>query len=306
MEESVYFQANRLILEPGHKVVVDCFSRIPGYRLVLRPARKRLFVAEPQIPSLQVELNKPAFAALVARDDPEARPVVVFETDHISPGIRELYRKADIPFVEADRAGGRGMFSFERPGFAAKLKFDDRGEDRAVDAILRWSETAPVETKGRLIRNEVERRVVEALSSFVEEMGLAINHQVPFGYAAGYREDLPRTIARHTIEVSVTLRPGLEGDGAVILPIRVETSPEIERDVESVEKDRQVAEFVCSVGMPMAAIQPAENGYFQVTYSLDGYEEALVSLDDREAWQKILKPLTESALQATGKATVTA
>ncbi len=302
----MYFQANRLILEPGHKVVVECFSRVPGYRLVLRPARKRLFVAEPQVPSLQVELNKPAFAALVAKEDPDARPIVVFETDHISPGIRELYRKADLPFVEADKTGGRGIFNFERPGFAAKLKFDDRGEDRAVDAVLRWSETAPVETKGRLVRNEVERAVVEALSSFAEDMGLSINHQVPFGYAAGYREDLPRAIARHTIEISVTLRPGLEGDGAVILPIRVETCPELERDVEAVERDKQVAEFVCSVGMPMAAIQPAENGYFQVTYSLDGYDEALVSLEDKEAWQRVLKPLAESALQITGKATVTA
>lgn len=300
----MYFQANRLILEPGHKVVVECFSRIPGYRLVLRPARKRLFVAEPQVHSLQVELNKPAFAALVAKDDLEARPVVVFETDHISPGIRELYRKADIPFVEADRAGGRGIFSFERPGFSAKLKFDDRGEDRAVDAVLRWSETAPMETKGRLIRNGVERAVVEALSSFAEEMGLSINHQVPFGYAAGYREDLPRTIARHTIEISVTLRPGMEGDGAVILPIRVETVSEADREVESVEKDKQVAEFVCSVGMPMAAIQPAEDGYFQVTYSLDGYDEALVALEDKEAWQRVLKPLAESALQVTRKVAV--
>ena len=296
------FQPNRLVLESGHRLVVEHFSRLPGMRLLLRPARKRLFAQEPRIPSLQVELSKPAFAVLVAEDDVDARPVLIFETDSISAGIRDLYRNADLPCVEADQMGGRGMLRFERPGFSAKLQFDDRGDTQAVESVIRWAETAPLEPKGNLVRNEVERSVADAIGEFAEELGICVHHQVPFGYAAGYRQDLPRLIARHTIELSVSVRPEIDPEAPVVLPIRVELRPESERDPEGVEKDQHVADFVCSVGMPMAAIQPAEGDTLRITYSLDGHDDILVSPNDADEWRSVLRSLAESALEATGTA----
>jgi hypothetical protein len=293
-----------LVLESGQRLVVEAFSRVPGTRFVLRPSRKRLFPADPDIPSLLVELNKPAFAALVPLDDPSGSPSLVFETDAISAGIRDLYRGAGIPFVEADQVAGRGSLRFEKPGFSAKLGFDDRGADTAVESILCWSSGARDRERGRLVRNDVERAVTEAIASFSDELGVAINHHVPFGYAAGYRPDLPRSTARHTIEVSLSMRPEVDPEVSVVLPIRVELKHDHERDDESLDRDSQVAEFVCAVGMPMAAVQPIEGDCYRVTYSLDGEEDIQINLADRQGWADAFRRIAEHALARTGKALV--
>lgn len=298
------FQPNRLVLESGHRLVVKCFAQLPGTRLVLRPARKRLFPTDPEIPTLAVELNKPAFAALVKADDHQAAPIAVFETDSISTGIRDLYRRAGLPFVEADHANGKGVLRFERPGFAAKLSFDDRGWQTAVDTILRWLDGHEAESRGTLLKSPVEQSVYNAIASFADDLNLSVHHQVPFGYVAGYRPDLPRSTARHTIEMSVGIKPDADPEAPVILPIRIELRPDHERDPDQVERDIQVAEFVCSVGMPMAAIQPAENGKYRLTYSLDGFEDVEIELEEQDRWSRILRSITEHALETTGKAPV--
>jgi hypothetical protein len=295
----VAYQPNRLVLEAGHRLVVEQFSRTADMRLALRPARKRLFVAEPNIASLQVELNKPAFAALVSADDPEGKPHLVFETDPVSAGIRDLYRNADIPYIEADQVGGRGMLRFERPGFSAKLQFDDRGDTAAVEAVLRWAETSSTDYRGSLIRNVVERTISEALAGCCEELGISVHHQVPFGYAAGYRQDLPRSIARHTIEMAVSMKPSVTPGAPVVMPIRVEHLPDSQRDQEAIERDECVADFVISVGMPMAAIQPGENGKFRLTYSLEDMGETELDAEDKDGWAKVMKGFAAHAVNVT-------
>jgi len=296
------FQPNRLVLESGHRLIVDCFSQIPGTRLALRPARKRLFTNDPEIPTLAVELNKPAFAALVREDDDEATPILIFETDPISAGIRDLYRRAELPFVEADQAGGRGVLRFEKPGFSAKMTFDDRGAETAVDSIFKWLNGHDPAERGPLVKSPVELTVSKAFSSFAGDLGLAIHHQMPFGYVAGYRPDLPRATARHTIEVSLGLSPQADPEAPVILPIRIELEPDENREPAHVERDLQVAEFVCNVGMPMAAIQPADGDKYRITYSLDGIEDVEIELQEEDRWKEILHSIARNALQATGRA----
>lgn len=293
------YQPNRLVLESGHRLVVEHFSRISKMRLALRPARKRLFDEEPNVPTLQVELNKPAFAALVPEDDPYGKPYLVFETDGISAGIRDLYRNAEIPYVEADQLGTRGTLRFERPGFSAKINFDDRGDAQAVETILRWAETASAAHRGRLIRNELEHCVAHAIYSFGEELGLAVHHQVPFGYAAGYRQDLPRSIARHTIELALSIRPDSYPGAPVVMPIRIETLAEGDRDGDSIEQDQGVADYVCSVGMPMAAVQPGDSGKFRVTYSLECEDDIQLECGDLDGWKSAMKNITSHALAVT-------
>jgi hypothetical protein len=278
---------------------VEQFSRTADMRLVLRPARKRLFATEPNIASLQVELNKPAFAALVSADDRDGKPFLVFETDPVSAGIRDLYRNADIPYIEADQVGGRGMLRFERPGFSAKLQFDDRGDTAAVESVLRWAETSSTDYRGSLIRNVAERAISEALAGCSEELGISVNHQVPFGYAAGYRQDLPRSIARHTIEMAVSLKPSVAPGAPVVMPIRVENEPDSARDTESLERDECVADFVISVGMPMAAIQPTESGKFRLTYSLEDMGDNELDADDTAGWAKCMRGFAEHAVNVT-------
>lgn len=268
-------------------------------RLALRPARKRLFAVEPNISSLQVELNKPAFAALVSADDPEGKPHLVFETDPVSAGIRDLYRNADIPYIEADQVGGRGMLRFERPGFSAKLQFDDRGDTTAVEAVMRWAETSSPEYRGPLIRNVLERTISDALAGCSDELGISVNHQVPFGYAAGYRQDLPRSIARHTIEMAVTLKSSVAVGAPVVMPIRIEDRKEGSRDAEAIERDECVADFVISVGMPMAAIQPGDDGKFRVTYSLEDMGDTQLAADDTSGWAKVMKGFASHAVGVT-------
>lgn len=295
------YQPNRLILEGSHRLVIESFARIPGRMLLLRPARKRLFDVEPSAPSLSVELHKPAFAVLVQEQDPNAKPELIIETESISAGVRDLYRNADLPYVEVEQVGGRGNFRFERPGFSAKLHFDDRGEAQATESILRWSETACPQHKGSLVRNPIEGCVATAFRSFSSELGVCVHHQVPFGYAVGYRSDLPRTIARHTIEMSVTLRPEMDPSMSVVLPIRIDSMSEGSEDPERSERDQSIAEYVCSVGMPMAAIQPTEGDSYRITYSLGEQEDMVMPLWDLEAWTKTLRAITEHAVGETKK-----
>lgn len=291
------FQANRLVLESGQRIVIEAFSHLPGTRLLLRPARKRLFISEPDISTLSVELNKPAFAVLVDESDPDCRAKIVFETDQVSTGIRELYRNADIPVVESDTASGRGILRFERSGFISRMQFDQHGLEQAVDSIIRWSEPATFDYKGAMRRNAVEQIVGQTMESIAPDYGVLVNYHVPFGYVAGYRPDLPRSVARHTIEVTIAIQPNVHPEAPVVLPIRIETAPDSERTEESIERDQIVADFVCSVGMPMAAIQPSENGQCRITYSLDGMDDIQLSLNDAEGWRTSMSKILEHALQ---------
>ena len=50
LEGTLTYQPNRLILESGQRLVVENFAKKAGTRLALRPARKRLFMKEPDSP----------------------------------------------------------------------------------------------------------------------------------------------------------------------------------------------------------------------------------------------------------------
>jgi hypothetical protein len=302
LEGTLTYQPNRLILEPGQRLVVENFAKKAGTRLALRPARKRLFIKEPDLPSLQVELNKPAFAAMLSTDDPEGRPLLVFETDEVSAGIRDLYRNAEIPFVEAENTLGRSTLRFERPGFTAKLQFDDRGDSAAVEAVLGWAETASPRDKGRLIRSDIERVLTEALSALADELGIATHHHVPFGYAVGYRPDLPRAIARHTIEMAVSLRPEINQSAPIVLPIRIDSENGY-RNGDTLDRDQSIADFVCSVGMPMAAVQPGDAGKFRLTYSLADSDDVQIGCEDVEGWRAAIKEIAKHAKEVTQSGT---
>lgn len=290
------YHPNRLVLESGHRMVVDHFSNIPGMRLALRPARKRLFPTDPEVPTLQVELSKPAFAALVPIACPDGKPLLVFETDTVSAGIRDLYRNADIPYIEADQTGARGMMRFERPGFSGRLQFDDRGDKQAIETVIRWAETSPIEAKGSLLRTQAEKSVCRALLEMADEIGVSVHHHVPFGYTAGYRSDLPKMIARQTIEMAVSLKPEVNPGAPVIMPIRIDSEPR--DDEESQRRDECVADFVCSVGMPMAAVQPGDNGKLRLTYSLDGEADYQLEPGDTRGWDQALRAITTHAVCA--------
>lgn len=294
------YHPNRLILEGAHRLIVEAFTRCPNRRLLLRPARKRLFAQEPSAPSLSVELSKPSFAALIDRSDTEAKPILVIETDPISAGVRELYRTSDIPFVEAEHSSGRGSFRFERPGFSAKLQFDDRGDSQAVESVLRWAESSGSPNRGPLVRNVIEKRVAASFSLFAEELGISTHHHMPFGYVAGYRQDLPRAIARHTIEMAISLRHEVDASMPVILPVRVDARRD-DSSLDAEARDQEIAEYVCSVGMPMAAVQPADDGCFRLTYSLCSDAEVELAEEDSEGWTSALKWIIVHALGETRK-----
>ncbi len=293
------YQPNRLILEGSHRLVVESFARSPSKLLLLRPARKRFFDVEPTAVSLSVELNKPAFGVLVEESDPQAKPVLIIETDAISAGIRDLYRNADLPYIEVEQVAGRGSFRFERPGFSGRLQFDDRGESQAIESVLKWAETSAPAKKGCLVRGEVERAITCAMRSFSDELGICVHHQVPFGYAVGYRPDLPRMLARHTIEMSITLRHELDPGMPVVLPVRIDSNGVAQQNPETVERDQSIAEYVVSVGMPMAAIQPVSGSTFRLTYSLNDGDDFEIDLNDASTWQQSLREITAHAVERT-------
>lgn len=299
-EESVTsFQPNRLVLESGQKLIVETFSQFSPYRIVLRPSRKRLFANEPEVPSLSVELSKPAFAALVSKSDPDAKPILVFETDMISAGIRELYRGADICYAEVEHAGSRKSIRFEKRGLSAKIQFDLRNANMVAETLIGWSETVPRENRGSLVRNECEKIASDAIEGFAEDLGVCIHHHVPFGYAAGYRSDLPRAIARYPVEMTLSLKPELDPFATVVLPIRIDAgAPAWESNGE--DEDQSLVDFVCNVQMPMAAIQQEGDSQLRITYSLDGFDEVILDKSDSFGWTETLRKIAEHSLRQLG------
>lgn len=277
---------------------MDCFGRSHGLRLALRPARRCLFVKDPEVPSLQVELSKPAFAALVRDDDTGSRPVLVLETDTISPGIRELYRLHDIPFVDAEQSPKGAILRFDRSRLAAKFQADAEQVGRCAQTIVDWALDNTTTGTGRLLRSPAEAVVYRALSSATEDLGLDLHHHVPFGYAAGYRPDLPRSIARHAVELLAVRSASSDPQCSVVLPVRV-TDTAGGGHYREPDRDQEVAEFVCSVSMPMAAYEFGEEGC-SITYSLDGFEERTVSPQDECEMVTASRSLIEAACAHIG------
>jgi len=289
------FQPNRLVLEAAHRAAVDCFGSLAGLRLSLRPARRYLFQEPPDVRSLQVELRKPAFAALVAEDDPDAEAQLVLETEPISPGIRALYRAAGIPVVTVKCRLGACQFIYERDGFYGDLRPAEELVDQTVQFLLTCAQSAFY--RGRLVRTVAERQIAERLRGIADEVNCLVHHRMPFGYAVGYRPDLPGRAARQTIELVLGFDPRHSLAGEVVLPIRVETRPAEERDPEVAQLDEDVAAFAVRAGIPMVAVERTAAGEYAVTCSMDGIEECIIAEDDAQGWARYFDVACKVALE---------
>jgi hypothetical protein len=294
-EGQTIFQPNRLVLEAAHRAAVACFGSLAGFRLSLRPARRYLFHDPPDVRSLQVELKKPAFAALLREDDVEARAALVLETETVSPGIRSLYRSAGIPVLSVRCRPGACQMVLERDGFYADLRPSDAMVDLAAQLVMQCSPATPA--CGCLVRTQVERTILLGLRAVCNELDCLVHHRVPFGYVVGYRPDLPGHAARQAIELVVGLHFGRSPAGEVVLPIRVETRPAKERDQECRDLDAEVAAFVLRAGIPMVAVEPADGGGYAVTCSMDGIEERVISEEDAQGWARYFDVATRMALE---------
>lgn len=289
------FQPNRLILEAAHRAAVDCFGSVAGFRLSLRPARRYLFPDPPDVRSLQVELRKPAFGVLVRHDDPEARVELVIETEPVSPGIRSLYRAAGTPLVTVKCRLGACQLIYERDGFYGDLRPTESLLDRTVHFVLdcarqgRWC--------GVLVRSDVERRIAQTLGEIAPQLDCVVHHRVPFGYAVGYRPDLPGRAARQTIELLLGLDPRYSQCAEAVLPIRIETRPVEARGDEVSQLDEEVAAFAMRAGIPMVAVERTSRGEYAVTCSMDGIEECRIPEDDAQGWARYFDGACRAALE---------
>jgi hypothetical protein len=95
--------------------------------------------------------------------------------------------------------------------------------------------------------------------------------------------------------MAVSMTQAAHPGAPVVLPIRVDCGTDAE-DAECIERDQSVADYVCAVGMPMAAVQPAGSDKFRMTYSLEGDEGTVLRSDDRKGWTAALKEITCHAL----------
>lgn len=287
------FQPNRLVLEAAHRAAVDCFGALTGFRLSLRPARRYLFPEPPEVRSLQVELRKPAFAALIREGDPEARVQLVIETEPISPGIRALYRAAGLPVVTVKCRLGVCQFIYERDGFYADLRPSEPLLDQTVHFLVGCAECT--RQHGSLAPTSTEQMLARCIEESAKALDCSVHYQVPFGYTVGYRPDLPGRAARQTIQLLLALNPRQSPSGEVVLPVRVETRPVKERDAEELELDEEIANFVVKAGIPMVAAERVGPGEFTVTCSMDGMEERVITEDDVQGWARYFEMACEAA-----------
>ncbi|MER3412886.1 MAG: hypothetical protein C4341_01365 [Armatimonadota bacterium] len=293
--EQITLQPNRLVLEAAHRAEVDCFGSLTGFRLSLRPARRYLFREPPKVRSLQVELCKPAFAALLREDDLEATVEMVIETEPVGPGICALYRAAGIPVVTVKCRLGLRQFVYERDGFCVDLRPSEPLVDRTVHCLVECTEGTS--KCGCLLRSDIERVLARSLGQIASEVDCLVHHQVPFGYAVGYRPDLPGRTARQTIELVLAFDLRHSPAGEVVLPVRVETRPVEERDQESVQLDDEVAAFAVAANLPMVAVEAAGGGQYAVTCSMEGIEECMLAEDDAKEWERYFEAACQGALE---------
>jgi hypothetical protein len=87
-----------------------------------------------------------------------------------------------------------------------------------------------------------------------------------------------------------------------VLPIRIDSENGY-RNGDTLDRDQSIADFVCSVGMPMAAVQPGDAGKFRLTYSLADSDDVQIGCEDVEGWRAAIKEIAKHAKEVTQSGT---
>jgi hypothetical protein len=254
-------------------------------------------------PSVYVpEFNKPCFGVLCLREDREKRPLLVIETEpQLSESLRLCYRESDVLWLEVYEGPAGIHFASENAGIRLEMSCAIAQMGVALRAPLAWVDER-VERRyvpqGRLVQSFHERVLREAIDLLVPHYPIECCHQMPFGFATGYRAQMPPQIARSAVDVVLLVSAQLNSDGVVLLPINLNLHNAHVSNEQTSEKDRLMCEFAVAIEMPFLTIRAAEQPDAYV-FSAPSLNEKSITVIGRAPadWANAIRPFIEAALE---------
>lgn len=296
------YQPNRLFTDPLSRTIVEAVRPFNDLTLLLRPSRRFLFYAQYQPREFVPEFNKPCFGALAFKNDPDKKPQIVIETEPISDSLRRSYLDNEILWIEVfEEPGGLAMVS-EHCGVRMSVNGAAHKLSKMVAAPLSWVRERMAQPLGRLVQSYHERLLRDAVETLAHDHNVECHHQVPFGFATGYRKDMPKPIARAAMDVVITISYETDPDGIVLLPVKIDLHNCHQDDPITMDRDRMLAEYAGQIEMPMlivrAGAEPEE--YIFDCPSL-GVSPGFVRGRDRADWGRALSPYVCEAMRYIGR-----
>ncbi len=296
------YQPNRLLTSPIHKCIVDVLKEAEGLELLLRPTRRFIFHTLYR-PSVYVpEFNKPCLGVLCARNDPEKRPLMVIETEpQLSEALRQCYRECDISWLEVFEGLGGIHVIAEHQSIRMELTTPIAYIATAFKAPLAWVSELRERNfipQGRFVQSFHERVLREAIDRLTQKYPIECHHQMPFGFVAGYRAQMPPQIARSAVDVVLLFSTRYNSDGVVLLPINLNLHNAHVSNEQTAEKDRLLYQFAEEIEMPLLIIRAAEqpDAYIFGAVALDVKPITVIgrSPDD---WASAISPFVEAVIE---------
>ncbi len=296
------YQPNRLLTSPIHKCIVDALKENAEIELLLRPTRRFLFHTLYR-PSVYVpEFNKPCLGVLCARSDLEKRPLMVIETEsQLTEALRHCYRECEISWLEVFEGLGGIHIVGEHLGIRMELTTPIAYVGIALKAPQAWVSEVRERSfipQGRLIQSFHERVLREAIDRLTARFPIECHHQMPFGFVAGYRAQMPPQIARSAVDAVLLFSTRFNSDGVVLLPINLNLHNAHVANEQTAEKDRLINQFAQEIEMPLLTIRAAEQP--------DAYIFSAVALDIKpitvigrspEDWAQAICPFVEAVIE---------
>lgn len=296
------YQPNRLFTDPLSRWLVEATEPFQDLLLLLRPSRRFVFYSQYQPREFVPEFNKPCFGVLAYKTDPDKRPQIVVETETISDALRQCYLENEVLWIEIFEEPGGLTLMCEHAGVKMSLGAPVHKLSKTIAAPLSWVREKMAQPLGRLVQSYHERLLREAVEMLNPALHLECHHQVPFGFATGYRKDMPKTIARAALDVVVTIGYRSDPDGIVLLPIKIDLHNSHQDDPYTVDKDRQMQSYAEQIHMPLMTVHAGERPeeYLFECTTLD-VPPVRVYGRDKEEWARALTPFVREAMRYIGR-----
>lgn len=296
------YQPNRLFTDHLSRSIVEATRCFPEYLFLLRPSRRFLFYPQYQPRDFVPEFNKPCFGVLACRNDPDKRPQLVIETEMISDALHQSYVENEVLWVEIYEEPGRLALTAEHGGVQLSVTAPVHKLSKMLAAPLAWVQAKIALPPGRLVQSYHERLLREAVEVLAATLPLECHHQVPFGFATGYRNDMPRSIARAALDIVITIDYETDPDGSVLLPVKIDLHNSHTDDLFTIGKDRLMQKYAEQIEMPLMSVH-CGNGPEEYVFECPvlGVGPVTVRGRDKEDWARALVPFVREALRYIGR-----
>lgn len=296
------YQPNRLFTEPLSRWLVESTEPFQDFLLLLRPSRRFMFYPQYQPREFVPEFNKPCFGVLTYKNDPDKRPQMVIETEIISDALRQCYLENEVLWVEIFEEPGGVTLMCDHGGVRMSVSAPIHKLAKALACPLAWVRAKMAQPLGRLVQSYHERLIREAVETLSQAICIECHHQVPFGFATGYRKDMPKPIARAALDVVITIDYKTDPDGIVLLPVKIDLHNSHTDDPYTMDKDRLMQEYAERICMPLLTVHMGEKPE-EYLFECSTLQVLPVTVygRDKEEWAHATLPFVREAMRYIGR-----